>query len=541
MAGSRVAAAASLAAEYAPDLAPDDEVDNEIEIKWDTTPILIPGIDYQEGVVYVTLPMTGNVPKTTGRGKAAVTSKSEQLITICVTSERRVFVFDPDHVGKQGFRFPRVFIQTETANWSPAAARAYTEKRDKPMDAFELFTKIRKVYETYVEFADEIYYDLVTLFVMSTYMFRLYSATGYLHFNGTQSSGKSQNLRLLKALAFNCIWASNMSVAALYRTIAGMPGTICMDEAEGFEGERGEELRRVLNAGYLEGETVNRMEKEGETFQVMQYQAYSPKVLASINPLDNVLASRCIIIAMRPAIRRIAEFDHRDAEWSDLRDQLYLWSMYHTRPMEDVCIEWNTAKRNTHAPKLLNRQWQIAQQYITLADYLGGDMMSKPMIEFFNKYFASQQQSMDATDRVRLGLRCLPRVLADKVPWGDNFYSVKDIHDVIGSYLDEDQREYYKTRTVTKHLDVLGFKNKRARSGGTHIQIVEDDVREAFKQRHVEPFDADLDWLAGKIDYQTGVSAQPEPDVPVTAPTFGWGSAEEPSEYDSTEDHLDPD
>lgn len=484
------------------------------EILWDDIDVLRPGADYKNGIAFVTVPAKLNVIKTVGKGKAAKEVVETMPGLACITSTGIQFAYTPERVAELGFGYPQNVIVPLERRWSTESIKAFRAGETESPNPAQLFQSIRKVYEQYVEFADEAYYDIMPIFVMGTYMFRLYKALGYLHFNGTAASGKSQNLRILDALAFNTEWASSMSSAALYRSLAGHPGTICIDEAEGFEGERGEELRRILNAGYLDGSTVKRAEKgKNDTFVVQSFESYGPKAIASINPLDAVIGSRCLIVQMRPAIRKIAEFDKDDPRWSRLRDRLYLWLMYHSQPMVEVIDRWNTADRFTRADALIGRQWQITQLYVSIADYIdqfdSGDRCAR-LIEFFNRYFADLQKALDASDRIRLVLRALPEVIRTKTAFDDGYYSLKTIHEVVAQYLEEDAKEYYKTRNLSKHLDVLGFKKRRAHKQGQQVWLDQDQIRQEFRQRRVEPQADDADWLKGEVEYKVAsVGIQP--------------------------------
>lgn len=492
------------------------------ELVWDDDTYLKPGVDYHDGITYFTIPVKRHVEKTTGRGKAAETKIIKILDLAVVTSDRRAFPYDAEVIAKLGFSYPDTVTGGKQRRWSGSAITEFLKHQDTPPDPATLFDGIRQVYSDYVEFergADDPMYDVMPLFVMGTYLFRLYRSLGYIHFNGTAASGKSQNLRILDALAFNTYWASSMSAAALYRQLAGMPGTVCIDEAEGWEGERGEELRRILNAGYLDGSTVGRVEKgPTDRFIVQQFESFGPKVLASINPLDAVIGSRCLIVRMRPALRKIGEFDKDDPRWQRFRDRLYAFAMYHTAPMEKIVDRWNATTRFDRAPKLQQRHWQITQLYITLADYLdsfdAGTRCDR-LIAYFNEYFEAQQRAADATDRIRILLQCLPRVIALRIAEDGGFYTLKAIHEEVVSRLDTDAAEYFKTRTVAKHLDVLGFKNKRSKKGGTQVFLDPDQVRSEFRQRRVEPFEEDRDWLDG-TDY-TPPTTPDDPDDSIWA------------------------
>lgn len=497
------------------------------EIVWEDVQALRPGMDYRDGVVYVTVPAKIHVLKTVGTGKKAHTEPILIDWLACITSAGEQFAFTEENVSALGFAYPEHIVADRTRRWSKESIGSFVKGEAQPPSSVALGSSLRKVYEEFIEFADEAYYDLMPLFVMGTYCFRMYRSVGYIHYNGTAASGKSQNLRILDALAFNTTWASSMSSAALYRSLAGNPGTVCIDEAEGWEGERGEELRRILNAGYTDGSTVKRAEKgKNDNFVVTSFDTYGPKAIASINPLDAVIGSRCLIVQMRPALRRIPEFDKDSPRWQKLRDRLYLWLMYHGPAVDDIIREWNDGLRETRAPELRGRQWQITQMYVTLADYLdredGGNRCDR-LIAFFNSYFTSLQASQDATDRIRLLLRVLPEVIRTKAAFDETWYPLKTIHEVISAYLEEDSKEYYKTRSVGKHLNTLGFTKRKAGKSGQLVQLIPDEVRNEFRQRRVEPIPEDEAWLKGEVEY----NAIPAPVTTDRARDDLWANMDE--------------
>ena len=475
-------------------------------IVWDDIDVLRPGMDFKDGLVYVTIPARINVVKTVGRGK----NTQEVVETIpwlaCIRSDHTQFPYTEENVAALGYNYPENVILEKTRRWTSGSIVSFVNEQTTAPDPLAVFASLRKVYEQYVEFSREEYYDVMPLFIMGTYLFRLYKSLGYLHFNGTAASGKSQNLRILDALAFNTAWASSMSSAALYRSLAGHPGTVCIDEAEGWEGERGEELRRILNAGYLDGSTVKRAEKgAGDRFVVASFESYGPKAIASINPLDAVIGSRCLIVGMRPAVRIIREFDKDDPRWQQLRDRLYLFMMYYAAELNELISEWNETLRYERAPTLIGRQWQITQLYLTLADFLdrqdNGDRCDR-LVAFFNDYFSALQRQQDATDRIRLVLRTLPEVIRTKQAFDGGWYHIKTIHEVVSQYIEDDAKDFYKTRNVSKHLEVLGFKQRRPHKQGQQVWLDPEAIRSEFRQRRVEPAEEDRAWLAGEAEYE---------------------------------------
>jgi hypothetical protein len=480
------------------------------EIDWEPQPVLQPGMDHHAGVTYFTVPLMRRTVKA-AKKKGEEPTLEKVMDTYVVTSEREGFWYEKETLELHNYQMKDQFMQDHETRWSYESVKNFLDGKTSAPTGKDLYSQIRAVYTKYVEFASEIYHDLMTLYVLYTYVFRLFESTGYIHFNGTAASGKSRNLSILNELAFNTIWASSMSPASLYRKLAGSPGTTCIDETEGFEGERGEELRRILNSGYKNGSLVYRTEKGADDrFRSIPYDVFGPKVLASINQLEPVIQSRSIVVAMRPAIRELPDFLTSNPAWEHLRDLLYLWAMENTDALATLVASWwddsAEGKKARLCPKLIGRQWETTSQFIILADFVGGESLASTLISFFNEYFAKQQEAMDATDRIRTTLRCLPRVLATKAAHPGHLYSVKDIHEVVSSYMEADATEYFKTKHVAKNLGVLGFNHKVRATGGIRIQLEEEAVRHEFRQRRVEPFEEDNDWLEGNRTYQSATT-----------------------------------
>jgi hypothetical protein len=505
------------------------------DVIWEDTPELLPGVDYHDGVLYMTFPTQRRTQVKVGRGKNAEMVEKIVTETLCISSERERFWYNAEEAAERGFILPHTVTQDSESRWSRAEMKQFLDGKAPTIESQALFEEIRQIYRDHLEFADEVYYDVLPLFIMHSYLFRLFRSTGYLHFHGTAASGKSQNLRVLKALAFNTVWASSMSEASLFRQTAGCPGVICVDEAESFEGEKGQAIRLILNAGYLASTTATRAEKIGERFETIKYLVYSPKVLASINALEPVIQSRCVVVQMMPAIRPIPEFVDDHPKWTAVRAKLYLWAMQNADKVAHLALDWNERKRYVDASALVNRAWQIVQGYIVIADHVGGKEMYRPLIEHFGKYFEQVAKAQEETDRQRLLLKCLPRVLFGKQsytidgkgPW----YRLKDIHDVFIDHIDEDVREYYKTRQTSRHLSSLGWKERRQAHGGTNVLLPEDDVRSQFKRRRVAPFEEDLEWLSGEKTYVHaapstatlfGATPDPQPEPEPTTDDYSW-------------------
>jgi hypothetical protein len=214
---------------------------------------------------------------------------------------------------------------------------------------------------------------------------------------------------------------------------------------------------------------------------------------------------------MQRALRSIPDFELDNPRWSDLRGRIYTWAFQHHAEIRRLRETW----AQTHAeryPDLKNRQWETTQVYIVLADHIGGQPLVDRILAFLTEYFIRASKAREESDRQVTLLKSLPRVIATVAAHPGYFYSVKDIHQVASSYLEEDSREFYKTRAVTRHIVTLGFPKSQTAKGGRQVQILEEDARRAFRRLHVIPFDEDVEWLEGRIDYQTGVPIEPTPE-----------------------------
>jgi len=481
-------------------MAAEEHVPNAFrDLIWDPIDSLASGMDFKEGITYFTVPLQRHIKKEKGKGKNKVEIVVPQTRLMLVGSDHSIRPYEEEVIQDMGYTFPKTVFVPDQFRWHPRSIQEYVNNEYERMDPAELFRSVRNSFATFVEYSDDVYYDLMALYVMQSYLFRLWRTQGYIHFNGTASSGKSRNLDMLRLLGFNSTAVSDISPSGLFRTVEGNPGVILVDEAEDFKGENGEQLRRLLLAGYTESGGTIRVERDADDqFAPVRFATYSPKAIASIAPLDPVLGSRSIVVHMVPALRRIPELDMNSETWERIRGNLYIWALDEAVKVKEHVDAWNEKKRWEHVPELINRQWQVSQPYFALADYLQDFELLDKMARFFSQYFSQQQKTQDDTDRIRLLLKALPRVLAKKTTQREpGMYLAKDIHDVMLDYIEVDQQEYYKINRVNKDMSTLGFTDRRNGVGGMAYRLDPERIRAAFRQRRIDPHPEDVAWLDG--------------------------------------------
>jgi len=162
-----------------------------------------------------------------------------------------------------------------------------------------IFKEIDKVLREYMDM-DEGAYNIVSLWILGTYLHKQFSSYPYLYFNAMKGSGKTRMLNIIANLSKNGKLQGAVTKAGIFRS----KGTYCIDEFEGVGRKGNEDLRELLNGAYKRGSIITRYDDvkkkpEGEEFNI-----YRPIALANIWGMENVLADRCISIILEKSSRK---------------------------------------------------------------------------------------------------------------------------------------------------------------------------------------------------------------------------------------------
>ena len=196
-----------------------------------------------------------------------------------------------------------------------------------PVDPKQVIFEIIEQVKKYVEFDDSRYYSLVTLWIIGTYFHKCFSSYPYLFINALKRSGKTKLLDVLSLLAYNAIFSPNMSTSALFRLTQSAGATTLLDETEDLnDPDKQADFKSLLLSGYRRGAFVYRSEKgENDSYIPMPFDVYSPKAIANINGLNDVLEDRCITITMKRG-KNLAiinkDVNRYDPCWEQIRDKL---------------------------------------------------------------------------------------------------------------------------------------------------------------------------------------------------------------------------
>ena len=221
--------------------------------------------------------------------------------------------------------------------WSTRGVRAYIQGQ-RP-DPVEIFLKVVDVVNRFLDFDRSLgdqqsMVELISCFVLASYLLDAFNVIGFLWPNGEAGSGKTNLLIVVTEMAYlGQLILAGGSFASL-RDLADYGATLAFDDAENISDPKqtDPDKRALLLAGNRRGSSVPLKEADGPGKWKLRYvNAYCPRLFSAIRMPDTVLATRTIIIPLiRTADRNKANFDPMDYSlWPHDRKALQdeLWAI----------------------------------------------------------------------------------------------------------------------------------------------------------------------------------------------------------------------
>ena len=389
--------------------------------------------------------------------------------------------------------------------WTPISVQAYLN--GESVDPAKVYNEVKKAWKEYIEFPDPSIYDLLTLWVIGTYFHHLFNAYPYVYIGGVKRAGKTKTLTLASLLAFNAIFSGNVSTSAVFRLIQGGRCTFLIDETEHLVNpERKQDFRNLLLSGYKKGGVVYRTEKKSKDRMVPEaFEIYSPKMLANIQGLEDVLEDRCITIIMKRGKNREIinrEIDILDPYWQEIRDHLYLLYLCYWREILDEYLRISDVydvnavcdiTENNIMNELSGRELELWKPILALAS-------------FFDKYIPIMSQTTETTqttlkdemlqlayrkakekhveNMTETGEAILIETLLETVK-EDGYYKVKEIRDKMAEKFEEEQK-WLNTRWIGRALKRLGFTDKRRLGTGREYRFTKKAIIDLAERLGIE-------------------------------------------------------
>jgi len=330
-----------------------------------------------------------------------------------------------------------------------------------------LYEENRGFYWTYVDLADERYYDALASATLLAHRYEDFETVPYLFALGPPNSGKSRLLECLQALCPRPILTSSISPAALYQVMHTWRPTLLIDETELYrtEGEAATEVRAILNSGYRRGQYAIRGSKDGK--KPKMYTVFGFKALAGTDPLYETTMQRCIVIPMEKARRDLPlAIDKHEA--MKIRAQLEYYCFHHNGNQIDADQtrkEIGDARVTELFLPLLSvtPTVEARERLLSLAKDIAGDRL------------AEEQSGVEA-EILKAILGCENKVENGKL-------STKDISEAYNCELPD--KEHVRSDWIGRKLQRLGLKRTRFGHGGARAILWDQSHIERLKRRYL--------------------------------------------------------
>ncbi len=182
--------------------------------------------------------------------------------------------------------------------------------------------------------------------------------------------GKTQLLTLIGELCYKPMPASNITAAALFRSIEKWMPTLLIDEADSFMKEN-EDLRGIINAGHSR-KNAYVMRVTGDNHEPTRFNVFCAKAISGIGHLPETIKDRSIILELRrkqPHETR-QRLRHADPlELNIIRSKLCRWSIDNMEAISQA--------RPDLPDCLSDRAQDNWEALLAIADLLGGEWGKK--------------------------------------------------------------------------------------------------------------------------------------------------------------------
>lgn len=351
---------------------------------------------------------------------------------------------------------------TMPLRWTPENIDKYRKGQSDFIAIRDVFDLIKAQYEKYMFFSNPIWYLLHPLWDLGTYYFMLFNTFPILELTGLQETGKSKHMTLSSCMTLNATdILINPSEAFLFREVHTKRPTKYIDEAEKLfrfnpaTKQQEADLRaELINASYYRHGSVPRYEKQGNKFVCINYQTYSPTVVASIKGLYGATLSRSIshTLSRVPPKNPVGQLDVdiSDPAFQVVRDKCYVSALQNFQVVRDKYASLDTG--------LSARANQVWKPVLAIASLVGADVYEK-VAAFAREYVEREKQDFLPETSMDFKLLKILKELLGKAEDGKVY-----IADVVKEYKQLNPDKEYKPGfavSVSIRLGKLGFRDFR--------------------------------------------------------------------------------
>ena len=419
----------------------------------------------------------------------------ERELPFFITSTRQKILCNKEVLAKLKWKLEYRVVNFEN-RWSLKGIEAFLNgKTVNPRDVYLL---VRNAWKSYLEFENEVIYDFMTLWTIGTYFFHLFNSYPYVYIGGLKRSGKTKVLTVASLMCFNAIFSNNLSTSAIFRLIQSGRCTLLMDETEKLaHKDRATDIRNLLLSGYKRGVKVYRTEKTSKDRLVPEaFEVYSPKMIANIQGIEDVLEDRCITIIMKRGRNKQilnSEPSSHDLIWQEIRDSLYILYLTYWKEIKeeyDKLSEGSEGSVGSEPNRILqqisDRERELWKPIICLALFFDKYILpspsqptlpSQPSLEKAIIEFALQKVKEKQVENVTETRELVLIQTLLEVVQADGYYKAKIIKEAMAQKYEEEQK-WLRSEWIGRALKRLGFTDKRRVGTGTEYYLKRQQVED---------------------------------------------------------------
>lgn len=360
--------------------------------------IIHPAQDYSDGLMTFSVKVKGGI--------------------FLITSDKRLFSLKDAQ--KEGF-----ILKHETVDITRFSAKGISLFLDGKYEVNipGLYQKVYDYIKRFICFPDEAYLHYTVLWVMGTYVFMLFRYYPYVWLNAEKGSGKTILMEILSTIAFNGELITNPTESVIFRDISNNLITMFIDEVEQLRRRDKDTYGSVislLNAGFNKAGVVKRTESTSKGgFVIKSYTAYSPKMFAGINEIDDILQDRTVRIPLlrkkdNETVQRYKETPEVLELQRSIRDDLYVFALTYAKEI----AEYYHKEGITGMEHLNNRELDIWEPVFLLANLVDKHSDSKnltPIMETLSRKSLQEKQSDSVSQNETYKILTVLKVMLDEL------------------------------------------------------------------------------------------------------------------------------
>lgn len=449
-----------------------EESDNMPQILSDDVPLLSPALGFQRDAAIVTVAMVER-------------TKDKKLNTqpYLVTSSRELLRLNDEQIINLNGKEVALRVIPEGCDflmrWRFSDIQRYLKGEE--IDPGAVFNAIHDLFTRYIDFRSPIESRILSLWTIGTYFYTMFPAYPYLALNGPKNSGKSTVMRVLQPLAFNMVTTSDPTGPSMFRLIHHTSCTVGIDEAERYHNPKDpgmQQIRQLLNSGYKQGMPAIRL--IGEDMKPQAFDVYSPKILAAIAGLEDILASRCIAIPMRRTDKKLPAFPP-DFDGTPLRHQLY------TLALTSFQFIYTNYFDRAELHKLHNRSGELWSPLVALAAFFEEQGRVNGLLAAISDAASWDEQLSEGkalSDREEAVLQALEIMTRNQPEW----IKAADLREQVGhlmGYSNEQMGHAQWIGHILNRMQLVDRQHRKAYAGGQMYSVNREEVLDMMRRYDV--------------------------------------------------------